>query len=77
MTTVAIGIFVNLFWDAHTTTAKIYEKDPQTLSDVIQIVEKFNATQQLTAMLTPCTVSMMSNNERCFVYGRIGHFGCH
>ena len=30
-------------WDAHPTTTKIYEKDPQTLSEVISILEIFNA----------------------------------
>ena len=65
----AIHIFVKGFWDARTTAAKIYEKDPQTLSEVIRIVEKFNTAQQLTAMLTPSTVSMMPNDDRCFLCG--------
>ena len=69
--------FIKAFWDAYTTAAKIYEKDPQTLSEVIQIVEKLDATQQLTAMLTPCMVSMMSNDDRCFVCRWMGHFGHH
>ena len=30
-----------------------------------------------TATLTPSTVSMMSGDDRCFVCGRTGHFGCH
>ena len=64
-----IHIFVKGLWDAHTNTAKIYEKDPQTLSEVIRIVENFNAAQQLAAMLTPFMVSMMSNDDRCFVCG--------
>ena len=42
-------------------------KDPQTLSEVIRIVEKFNAAHQLTATLTPSMVSMMSSNDRCFI----------
>ena len=54
----------------HTTTAKIYKKNHQTLSEVIRIVAKFNAAQQPTTMLTPSTVSIMSNNDRCFVYGQ-------
>ena len=65
----AICIFVKGLWDANTTAAKIYEKDPQTLSDVMRIVENFNTALQLTAMLTPSTVSMMSNDDRCFVCG--------
>ena len=65
--TVAIHIFVEGLQDVHTTTAKIYEEDPETLSEVIRLVEKINAAQQLTAMLTPSTVSMMPNDDRCFV----------
>ena len=75
--TAAIHIFFKGLWNAHITAAKIYKKDPQTWSEVIRIVEKFNATQQLTAMLTPSMVSMMSNNDRCFVCGQMGHFGSH
>ena len=72
--TVAIHIFVK---GLHTTTVKIYEEHPQTLSEVIRIAEKFNAAQQLTATLTPFMVSMMSNDDRCFVCGSAGPFGCH
>ena len=61
----------------HTTSAKIYKKNPQTLSEVIRLLEKLNAAQQLAAMLIPSTVSMMSNNDKCFVCGWMGHFGCH
>ena len=53
--------------DVHTTAAKIYEKDPQTLSQLIRIVVKFNVAQQLTTPLTPFMVSMMYKNDRCFV----------
>ena len=56
----------------HTTTAKIYENDPQTLAKVIRLVKILNAAQQLTTMLTPTMVSMMSNDERCFVCGQKG-----
>ena len=42
---VAIHIFVKGLLDAHTTAAKIYEKDLQTLFEVIRIVEKFNIAQ--------------------------------
>ena len=59
----------------HTTTAKIYWKDPQTLAEVIRLVKKLNAAQQLTATLTPSMASMMSNNDSCFVYRHMGHFG--
>ena len=50
-----------------TITAKIYEKDPQTLAEVIRLVEKHNAAQQLMATLTSSAVSMMYNDDRCFV----------
>ena len=65
--TVGIHFFVKALQDAHTTVVKINEKDPQTLAEVIRNVEQLNAAQQLTAMLTPSTVSMMSNDDRCFV----------
>ena len=45
--------------DAPTITSKIYEKDPQTLVEVITLVEKLSAAHQMTATLTPSTVSMM------------------
>ena len=38
---------------------------------------KLSAVHQLTAMLTPSTVSMMSGDDRCFVCGQTGHFGWH
>ena len=44
--TVAICIFDKGLWDAHTTRAKIFEQDPQTLADVIRLVEKCNAAVQ-------------------------------
>ena len=37
--TVAIHIFVKAFQDAHIITAKIYEMDPQTFSEVIRKAE--------------------------------------
>ena len=42
------------------TQLRFMKKTPKTLSKVIQIVEKFNAAQQLTAKLTPSMVRMMS-----------------
>ena len=57
--------------------AKIYEKDPQTLSEVIRLVLKLNEAEQQRATLTPSMVSMMSNVDRCFVCGWMGHFGHH
>ena len=75
--TVAIHIFTKEHWDAPTIAAKIYEKDPQTLAEVIRQAEKLNAVHQLTATLTPSLVSMMSGVDRYFVCGQIDHFGYH
>ena len=41
--TAAICIFIKGLWDAHTTAGKIYKKYPQSLSEVIRLVGKFNA----------------------------------
>ena len=38
--------------------AKIYEKNFQTLAEVIRLVEQLNTEHQLTAPLTPSTVSL-------------------
>ena len=54
--------------------SKIYEKDPQTLAEFIKLVEKLSAAKQLTATLTPSTVSMISSDDKCFVCRRTGHF---
>ena len=43
MTLWQFKIFVKGLWDAHTTTAKIDRKDPQTLAESIRLVEKLNA----------------------------------
>ena len=75
--TVAIHIFVEGLRDAPNIAAKIYEKDLQTLAEVIRLVEKLSAAHQLTATLTPFTVCMMSGDNRCFVCGCTGHFGHH
>ena len=37
------------------------------MSEVIRLVEKHNTAQQITATLTPAIVSMMSNDDTCFV----------
>ena len=39
------AFYVKGLWDAHTTAFKIYDKDPQTLSEVIRLVEKCIAAQ--------------------------------
>ena len=43
--TAVIHIFVMSLWDAHNNMAKVYEKDPQTLSEVIKLVMKFKTAQ--------------------------------
>ena len=43
---------LKVFWGAHNTAAKIYEKDPKTLLEVSKQVEMFKAAQQVTATLT-------------------------
>ena len=71
------SVFVKGLRDAPTMASKIYEKDSQTLVEVIRHVEKLSAAHQLTATLTPSAVSMMSSDNKCFVCGQTGHFGCH
>ena len=51
--TANIHIFVKGLWDAHNITAKVYEKDPQILSEVTKLVKKLKAAQQFTATLSP------------------------
>ena len=50
--TVAICIFVKSLRDTCTIASKIYEKEPQTLAEVIKLVEKLSTSLQLTATLT-------------------------
>ena len=45
--TVAICIFIKGLRDASTIASKIYEKDPQTLAEVIRLIEKLSAAHQL------------------------------
>ena len=40
--TATIQIFVKGLQDVHNIAAKIYEKDPQALSEVIKLVEKLS-----------------------------------
>ena len=58
---------------------QVYEKGPQTLADAIHEVEKLQATQQLTATLTPSsTVNVMSYEEdQCFQCQDSGHIAQH
>ena len=51
--TVAIGIFIKGLWNAHNAVGKVYEKDSQTSSEVIKLVENLNMVQQVTATLSP------------------------
>ena len=75
--TAAIHIFIEGLLDAHNNAGKAYQKDPQTLSEVIKLVKKFNAAQQVTATLTSSTVNMMSSDDQCFVCAKTGHIGHH
>ena len=75
--TVAIHIFAKGLRYAPTIASKIYKKDPQTLAEVIKLVEKLSAAHQLTTALTPSTFIMMSGDDECFVCGWTGHFGSH
>ena len=57
-------LFVKGLKNAHTLTACVYERGPQTLVDAISEVEKLQAAQQLPATLLPSsTVNVMSNEE--------------
>ena len=71
----AICIFVKGLWGEHTSTAEIYEKDPQTLSEVIRLVEKLNAVQQLTAKLAPTMISIKCNDDIYFVCRQMDYLG--
>ena len=50
--TAAIQIFIKDLRDACNIAEKVYENDPQTLSEVIKLVEKLN-TAQITTTLSP------------------------
>ena len=58
-----IRIFIKGLRNAQSVATRIYEKDPQTLKDTINEVEKFSAAQQLTATILP---SSMSNEPDIF-----------
>ena len=55
----------------------MYEKGPQTLSQLVKLVEKLNAAQQVTATLSPHMVNMMSNDDNCFTFSKKGHICLH
>ena len=71
-------IFVKDLRNAHNLAAHVYEKGPQTLTDVINAVVKLQATQQLTATLLPSsTVNVMtSEGDQCFQCQELGHITC-
>ena len=73
-----IRIFVKGLKNAHTLAAFIYEKGPQTLTDAISEVEKFQASQQLSATLLPSsTVNVMtSEGDQCFQCQELVHIAC-
>ena len=70
-----IRIFVKGLRNAHTLAAHVYEKGPQTLTDVINAVEKLQAAQQLTATLLPSSTInvMISEGNQCFQCQELGH----
>ena len=62
----SIRIFFKGLKSAHNLVAHIYEKGPQTLTDVISGGKKLHALQQLTAtLIPPSTVNVMSHEEDC------------
>ena len=52
--TADILIFIEGLWDAHTITAKVYEKDPKpkTSSEVFKLVESLNTAPYVMATLS-------------------------
>ena len=61
----------------HNIAGKVYEKNPQTLSEVIRLVEKLNTAQEVTATLSPPMVNVMCNDDNCYVCRKKGHIGHH
>ena len=62
--TATIRIFIKGLKNAHSLTARIYEKVPQTLMPAITEVEKLNTAQKLTTTTIPSSmVNMMSKKE--------------
>ena len=70
-----IRIFVKGLKNTHTIAAHVYEKGPQTLTDAISEVEKFQAAQQLTATLLPSSAVnvMTKEGDQCFQCEELGH----
>ena len=74
-----IRIFAKGLKKTHILVACVYQKGPQSLSDIITEVEKLQAAQQLTATLLPSPmVNVMSNEEdQCFQCPKLGHIAHH
>ena len=70
-----IQIFLKGLKNAHTIATKVYEKGPQTLSEVIKEVEKLQAAQQITSSLLHASSinTMSSDNDRCFQCQETSH----
>ena len=70
-----IRIFLKGLKNAHTIATKVYEKDPQTLTEAIKEVEKLQAAQQITSTLLSASLvnTMSSDNDSCFQCQEIGH----
>ena len=77
--TATIRIFLKGLKNAHTIATKVYEKEPQTLTEAIKEVKKLQSAQQITSTLLPTlSVNTMSNdNDRCFQCQEIGHMACY
>ena len=74
-----IRIFIKGLRNVHTLATRVYEKEPQSLADVIKEVEKLQAAQQLTAALLPSSSvnTMSSDNDKCFQCQELGPMACH
>ena len=72
-----IRIFLKGLKNAHTIATKVYVKGPQTLAEAIKVVEKLQATQQITFTLLPTSLvnTMSSDNDRCFQCQEMGRYG--
>ena len=77
--TTTIQIFLKGLKNVHTIATKVYEKGPQTLTEVIKEVEKLQAAQQIMSTLLPASLvnTMSSNNDRCFQCQEVGHMACY
>ena len=74
-----IRIFLKGLKNAHTIATKVYEKDPQTLSEAIKEVKNLQAAQQITSSLLPTSSvnTMSGDTDRCFQCQEIDHMACY